>query len=109
MSAPEILTFSFHGVPIRCHLSHRDALSHILAAGVIPAKIPDGCNTVKQDIVLSTGESALAVCQAGFAPTATDNENEVNGWMLYVLADPAWSGDDAKTILQSVSLRLDPR
>jgi len=103
---PEIHTFLFHGAPIRAHLSHRDALSHILAAGVTPANIPDGFNTVEQDIVLSTGETALAVCQRRFAPIASDNENEVNGWMLIVLADPAWSGDDAKAILQSVHRKI---
>lgn len=103
---PEIKTFTVNGAPIRIHFSHADALSHILASGVIPANIPDGCNTVEQYIVLSTGETALAVCQRGFIPFDTDNENEVNGWLLMVLADPAWSGDDAKAILQSVHRKI---
>lgn len=53
--------------------------------------IPAGCNTVSTELTLRTGERALICVQGGFAPEARDDEREVNGAVLLVLADPAWS------------------
>lgn len=96
---PEIHTFVLNGAPLRAHLSHTDALAVLAASGFNPPEIPPGCNTVRAHVELKSGEHALVSVQRGFAPTARDDEREVNGALLLVLTDPNWNSTDARAIL----------
>ena len=101
MMNPEIHVLNFRGAPIRAHLSNSDVLHILVSEGCEPPAIPSGCNTNSAFMTLKSGERALCVVQRGFAPNASDDECEVNGLMLLVLADPAWSTQDADRILDS--------
>jgi len=100
---PEKHIITYNGAPIGVHLTHADALGAICAAGVEPGQIPAGCNTLLQPLTLQNGAHALGICQRGFSPRASDNEEQVNGWTLLVLLDPAWSATDAQAVLASVA------
>lgn len=102
MSSAEVLTFPFRGAPIRAHLTHADVLAILREHGLALPPIPERRNTVSAAITMRTGERALVCSQRGFAPEARDDEREVNGAMLLVLADPAWSEADADRILAAV-------
>ena len=102
MSNPEIHAFDFRGAPIRAHLTHSDVLAILSDHGRELPAIPAGCNTVSTELTLRTGERALICVQGGFAHEVRDDEREVNGAMLLVLADPAWSEHDADRILAAV-------
>lgn len=66
-------------------LEHAAADRLLAAAGwQIPA-IPAGCNTVEFPFTTADGRRALAVNQRGFAPRASDNEEEVNGCLVLIL------------------------
>lgn len=106
MSNPEIHTFDFRGAPIRAHLTHSDVRTILSDHGRELPPIPAGCNTVSTELTLRTGERALICVQGGFAPEARDDEREVNGAVLLVLADPAWSAADADRILSAVQTNL---
>ena len=102
MSAPEVHTFPFRGAPIRAHLTHADVLAILRDHGRELPAIPPGCNTVSTELTLRTGERALVCSQRGFAHEVRDDEREVNGAMLLVLADPAWSEAESDRILAAV-------
>ena len=106
MSPPEIHSLDYKGVRLRTHLTHADALAHMQRAGLAPAPIPPGCNTVLQPFTLASGETALAICQRGIAPIARDDERQVNGWSLLVLLTPGWAEADAAAILRSAATDL---
>jgi len=106
MSNPEIHSFDFRGAPIRAHLSHADVVAILRTHGRDLPAIPPGCNTVSTEITLGSGERALVCVQGGFAPLASDNEQEVNGAVLLVLADPAWGAADADRILAAVHTHM---
>lgn len=102
----ETLTFSLFGAPLRAHLAHADVLEILAAAGIPIPTIPVGCNTVRANITLPSGEHALFSMQRGFAPVARDDEHEVNGALLLVLADAAWSEADARKILDAALAKI---
>lgn len=102
MNPPEIHTFPYRGAPIRAHLSTSDVLSILASEGQPIPLIPAGCNTNSELFTLRTGERALCVIQRGFSPVASDDEREVNGAILLVLADSAWAAPDADRILDAV-------
>lgn len=102
MSAPEVLTFPYRGAPIRAHLTHAEVLAILRDHGRELPAIPPDCNTVSTELTLRTGARALVCSQRGFTPEARDDEREVNGAMLLVLADPAWSEAEADRILAAV-------
>lgn len=102
MSNPEIHRFDFRGAPIRAHLTHADVVAIVRDHGAALPALPPGCNTVSDPLTLHTGERALVCVQGGFASTADDDEREINGAALLVLADPAWSETDADRILAAV-------
>lgn len=102
----ETVSFTINGAPLRAHLSHADVCAQLAAAGMPMPAIPAGCNTVRANITLPSGEHALVCVQRGFAPTAHDDEREVNGGLLIVLADAAWSEADAAKILDAALARI---
>lgn len=91
---------------MRLHLSHDDACAILAESGIAIPAIPTGCNTYKNYVTLASGEKAIFVIQSGCAPIAGDNEREVNGAMLMVLADAAWSEKDARKILEITLARV---
>lgn len=103
---PETIYFTVFGAPLRAHLAHAEVLAILAAAGVPVPAIPAGCNTVRADITLPSGEHALFSLQRGFAPVARDDEHEVNGALLLVLADVAWGEADARKILDAALAQL---
>jgi hypothetical protein len=103
---PETLTFTIFGAPLRAHLAHADVLAILSAAGLPVPTIPAGCNTVRANITLPGGEHALVSLQRGFAPIARDDEHEVNGALLLVLADAAWGEADARKILDAALAQI---
>ena len=103
---PETLSFTVKGAPLRAHLSHADVLAILDAAGIPLPPIPAGCNTVRANRVLPSGEQALVFVQRDFAPVARDDEREVNGALLIVLADAAWSEADARKILDAALAQI---
>ncbi len=102
----EILTFTVNGAPLRAHLSHADVVAILAAAGIPLPAIPSGCNTVRANFTLPSGEHALVSVQRGFAPMVLDDEREVNGALLLVLADPAWESADARKILAAALAQI---
>jgi hypothetical protein len=102
----ETLHFTVFGAPLRAHLAHAEVLAILAAAGVPVPAIPAGCNTVRANLTLPSGEHALFSLQRGFAPVARDDEHEVNGALLLVLADAAWSAADARRILDAVLAKI---
>src|SRR5262245_33400885 len=66
---------------------HSEALKALRAAGLECPTIPSGCNTVLFPFTTKGGARALAINQKGFIPVASDNEQEVNGCLLYVLGE----------------------
>jgi hypothetical protein len=102
----ETLRVNVSGAPLRAHLAHAEVLAILAAAGVPVPAIPTGCNTVRADITLPSGEHALFSMQRGFSPVARDNEHEVNGALLLVLADAAWSAADARKILDAALQKI---
>ena len=103
---PETIHFKVFGAPLRAHLAHAEVLAILAAAGIPIPTIPVGCNTVRANITLPSGEHALFSMQRGFAPVARDDEHEVNGALLIVLADGAWSAADARKILDVALAQL---
>ena len=97
----ETLHFTVFGAPLRAHLAHAEVLAILAAAGVPVPAIPTGCNTVRANLTLPSGEHALFSLQRGFAPVARDDEHEVNGALLLVLSDGEWSAADARKILDA--------
>jgi len=102
----ETLHFKVFGAPLRAHLAHAEVLAILAAAGVPVPAIPAGCNTVRANLTLPSGEHALFSLQRGFAPVARDDEHEVNGALLLVLADAAWSAADARRILDAALQKI---
>lgn len=102
----EALKFTVNGAPMRAHLSHADVCGILAAAGIPLPAIPAGCNTVRANLTLPSEEHALVFVQRGFAPIARDNEREVNGALLLVLADPEWSEADARKILDAALAQI---
>ena len=102
----ETLTFTLFGAPLRAHLAHAEVFAILAAAGVPVPTIPAGCNTVRANITLPSGEHALFSLQRGFAPVARDDEHEVNGALLLVLADAAWGEADARKILDAALTKI---
>jgi len=99
---PETYRLNISGAPICAHLDHAEVLALMQKANVVPGAIPLGCDTGFQHLRLATGEHALAICQRGITPLASDNERQINGWSLLVLEDAGWSEDDARAVLESV-------
>lgn len=102
----ETLHFTVFGAPLRAHLAHAEVLAILAAARVPVPAIPAGCNTVRANLTLPSGEHALFSLQRGFAPVARDDEHEVNGALLLVLADAAWSAADARKILDAALQKI---
>jgi hypothetical protein len=102
----ETLHFKVFGAPLRAHLAHAEVLAILAAAGVPVPTIPAGCNTVRANLTLPSGEHALVSMQRGFAPIARDDEHEVNGALLLVLADAAWGEADARRILDAALQKI---
>jgi hypothetical protein len=102
----ETIHFTVFGAPLRAHLAHAEVLAILAAAGVPVPAIPAGCNTVRADITLPSGEHALFSMQRGFSPVARDDEHEVNGALLLVLADGEWSPADARNILDAALAKI---
>jgi len=102
----ETLHFTVFGAPMRAHLAHAEVLAILAAAGVPVPAIPVGCNTVRANLTLPSGEHALFSMQRGFAPIARDDEHEVNGALLLVLADAAWGEADARRILDAALQKI---
>jgi hypothetical protein len=96
----ETYEVKFNGVALRGHLSHSDADRVLAEAGWKIPEIPKGCNTVTFYFQTKEGLQALAVNQSGFAPTANDNENQVNGCMVVVCLDRGLDLIDARAILK---------
>ena len=103
---PETIHFKVFGAPLRAHLAHAEVLAILAAAGVPVPTIPAGCNTVRANLTLPSGEHALFSMQRGFAPIARDDEHEVNGALLLVLADAAWGEADARRILDAALQKI---
>ena len=103
---PETIHFKVFGAPLRAHLAHAEVLAILAAAGVPVPAIPHGCNTVRANLTLPSGEHALFSMQRGFAPVARDDEHEVNGALLIVLADGAWSAANARKILDAALAQI---
>ncbi len=68
-------------------LDHARALALVTAAGLVPARIPPGCNTVYQHFRIAQGHHALLVRQRGFVPLQSDDERPVNGALALILLD----------------------
>jgi hypothetical protein len=102
----ETLHFKVFGAPLQAHLAHAEVLAILAAAGVPVPTIPAGCNTVRANLTLPSGEHALFSMQRGFAPVARDDEHEVNGALLLVLADSEWSAADARKILDAALAKI---
>lgn len=103
---PETINFTVNGAPATAHLSHSDVCAILAVAGIPLPVIPAGCNTVRANLNLLSGEHALVFVQRGFAPVARDDEREVNGALLIVLADPEWSETDARKILDAALAQI---
>jgi len=65
-------------------LQHRQVLAFLTENNLTPPTIPSGCNTVYKDMVLANGHAAICVNQTGFTPEQRDNEEEVNGLLLFI-------------------------
>ena len=102
----ETLHFTVCGAPLRAHLAHAEVLAILAAAGVPVPAIPVGCNTVRANLTLPSGEHALFSMQRGFTPVARDDEHEVNGALLLVLSDGEWSAADARKILDAALAKI---
>lgn len=68
-------------------LDHRQALGAYRAAGGAFPAIPDGANTAWAHFTTADGLPAVIVNQRGFAPTAEDDEEELNGCSLAIALD----------------------
>lgn len=69
-------------------LNHRQVLAFLAENGLEAPTIPEGCNTFYRDITLPDGRHAILLNQAGFTPTAADNEEECNGLSLFIADEP---------------------
>lgn len=73
---------------INVNLDHAAAAAEYAAAtGEDWPRIPPGKNTVWRHFVTRSGQHAIIINQRGFAPEATDNEQQVNGCSIAVLLD----------------------
>lgn len=68
---------------------HAAALAAYTAAGHTYPEIPAGRNTVWHHFVTADGHPAAIINQRGFAPQASDNEEQCNGCTLAVALDAA--------------------
>ena len=68
-------------------LNHNKSLAAYTAAGHSFPKIPQGKNTIWHHFTTPDGQPAVIVNQTCFAPTAHDNEEEVNGCTLAIAQD----------------------
>jgi hypothetical protein len=69
-------------------LQHRQVLAFLTENKLEAPAIPPGCNTIWQDLTLPDGRHAIVINQSGFTPTAADNEEEVNGLLLFIADEP---------------------
>ena len=69
-------------------IDHKEALSVYQAAGHSYPTIPANSNTYHAHFTTADGNPALIVNQRGFAPTASDNEEQVNGCSVAIAIDP---------------------
>lgn len=68
-------------------LDHKEALAIYTASGHDYPTIPDGCNTLEKSFRTPDGKHALLVNQRGFSPIASDNEEEVNGCLVFICTE----------------------
>lgn len=93
MPAPEYHDLPFDGHLIRAVLDDATAFDILAGAGATPPEIPPGCNTVSLHFTDAAGRACLYVGQRGFARTREDNEQPVNGAVVFILQTlPAPSG-----------------
>jgi hypothetical protein len=72
-------------------LDHKEALKIYTDAGGAYPVIPPKKNTVWRYFADADGRLAVIINQRGFAPVASDNEEEVNGCLVAkVLDDVSW-------------------
>lgn len=69
-------------------LQHRQVLAFLAEHGLEAPAIPPGCNTIWKSLTLPDGRHAVILNQSGFTPTAEDNEEEVNGLILFIADEP---------------------
>lgn len=77
---------------IGVELNHDIALATYVAAGHTYPAIPPGKNTIWHHFATAEGQCALIINQRGFSPSASDNEEAINGCSLAVAFD---APDDA--------------
>jgi hypothetical protein len=72
---------------IGINLDHAESLAAYQAAGHGYPAIPTGKNSVWYHFTTTDGRCAVILNQTGFAPQASDNEEQINGCMLAVMLD----------------------
>lgn len=72
---------------IGVNITHAEALAAYTAAGHAFPTIPAGKNTIWHHFTTVDGLPAVILNQRGMTPTATDNEQEVNGCSFAVALD----------------------
>jgi len=78
---------NFQGHRVLIISSHKEAVEALNAAGFPCPTIPTGCNTAIFRFTSAGGARALAVNQKGFQRITADDEQEVNGCMVFVLGE----------------------
>jgi hypothetical protein len=69
-------------------LQHRQVLAFLAEHGLDTPAIPPGCNTIWKPLTLPDGRHAVVINQSGFTPSSADNEEEVNGLLLFIADEP---------------------
>lgn len=63
---------------------HRQCLAFLAKNNIDAPTIPFGCNTVLKSFIIADGRHAVAVNQTGFTPIASDNEEQINGLVIFI-------------------------